>query len=255
MIPYIPEPTFFVGEYEVETFTFLVMLALLVQFEIVIRRAPREGFTRATAATLVCWAIGLGLVFAHVFDVFWYTPHKLVDDPLFLFQFWASLSSFGGMVGGLAGIYAVMRYKRMSGAEMFRFFDLLIYALPFTLAIGRLGCALKHDHPGVSSDHLLAVAFPDGPRFDLGLLEFVYVSGVAIVFAALGRQPRPTGFYIGAFFALYGPVRFAMDTLRVSEARYAGWTPGQYLSILATVVGLAVLGFVVQSTRRRHANA
>lgn len=253
MLPYVAEPTFFVGEYEVEAFTILVMVALVVQFEIVIRRAPRDGIDRATAATLVSWAIALGLVFAHLFDVLWYTPEKLVSEPLYLLEFWASLSSFGGMVGGLVGIYVVMRYKRMSRSDMLRFFDLLIYALPFTLAVGRLGCALKHDHPGVSSNHWLAVAFPMGPRFDLGVLEFMYVSGVAVVFAMLGSKPRQTGFYFGLFFALYGPVRFAMDTLRVSEARYAGWTPGQYLSILATLIGLGVLAWVVQ--RPRHANA
>jgi phosphatidylglycerol:prolipoprotein diacylglycerol transferase len=113
------------------------------------------------------------------------------------------------------------------------------------LAVGRLGCALQHDHPGVSSTHWLAVRFPDGPRFDLGLLEFLYVSVVAGLFAWLDRRPRPDGFYIGLFFAVYGPVRFAMDVLRVGEARYAGWTPGQYLSILATFAGVGVLGWVL----------
>ena len=168
-----------------------------------------------------------------------------------LLEFWSSLSSFGGMVGGLVGIYLVMRFKHMRGADMLRFFDLLIYALPFTLAVGRLGCALKHDHPGVSSAHWLAVQFPDGPRFDLGLLEFLYVGTIAAIFAVLGRRHRPAGFYIGLFFALYGPVRFAMDTLRVSEVRYHGWTPGQYLSIVATLLGIGVLASVLQSARRQ----
>ncbi len=114
-------------------------------------------------------------------------------------------------------------------------------ALPFTLALGRLGCALQHDHLGISADHVLAVGFPDGPRFDLGVLEFLYVSGVCAIFLAADRRRWPSGFYIGLFFALYGPVRFAMDALRIGDVRYLGWTPGQYLSLLATAIGVSIL--------------
>lgn len=245
MLPYVPQPTLDLGFYRLEAFSVLVVVAVVVQFQIVFRRAPSRGIERAAASSLLGWAIGLGLVVAHVFDVVVYTPEKLVQSPLVLLEVWGSLSSFGGMLGGLLGIWVVMRRRRMSAAQMLTFFDLLIFALPFTLAIGRLGCALQHDHPGVSSTHWLAVQFPDGPRFDLGLLEFLYVSVVAGLFAWLGRSPRPNGFYIGLFFALYGPVRFAMDSLRVSEARYGGWTPGQYLSILVTFVGVGILGWVL----------
>lgn len=252
MIPYIPQPTLDLGFYEIQAFSVLVVIAVVVQFQIVLRRSPSVGIDRHTASSLVGWAIGLGLVSAHVFDVLVYTPQKFLDDPLVIFRVWESLSSFGGMLGGLLGIYLVMRRERMSGRQILRFFDVLIYALPFTLAIGRLGCALQHDHPGVSSASWLAVRFPDGPRFDLGLLEFLYVSVLAAIFAWLGRKPRPDGFFVGLFFLLYGPVRFAMDALRVSEARYAGWTPGQYLSIVSVLAGAGVLVFVL-SRRREEA--
>lgn len=225
----------------------LVGIAIVVQFQVVLRRSPHHGIERRTASTLAGWAIFLGLVGAHLFDVVAYQPEKLLEDPLVLLQFWGSLSSFGGMLGGLLGLYLVMRNKAMAAADMLRFVDCLIFALPTTLAIGRLGCALQHDHPGVSSSHWLAVQFPDGPRFDLGLLEFFYVSAMAAGFWLLGRRRRPDGFYIGLFFALYGPVRFVMDSLRVSEARYFGWTPGQYVSVLATLVGAGVLLYVLRS--------
>lgn len=251
MFPYIPHPTLDLGFYRLEAFTVLALLAIVVEFQIVIRRAPSVGIDRYTASTLLAWAIGLGLVSAHLFDVLFYTPEKLATDPMILFRVWGSLSSFGGMVGGLLGIWVVMWRRQMSAAEIWRFFDLLIFALPFTLAIGRLGCALQHDHPGVSSGHWLAVQFPDGARFDLGLLEFLYVSIVAIVFAGLSRRRWPDGFYIGLFFVLYGPVRFVMDALRVSEARYLGWTPGQYASTFAVLVGLAVLAVAMRPAPRR----
>lgn len=249
MLPYIEQPVLDLGFRRIEAFPVLVGLAIVVQFQIVMRRGPRFGFDRRTTSALLAWAIGLGLVGAHVFDVIAYYPEKLRENPLELLRIWGGLSSFGGMLGGLAGIYVVMRRRGMGPAEMVRFVDCLIFALPFTLAVGRLGCALQHDHPGLASNHWLAVDFPGVPRFDLGLLEFFYVSIVAGIFALLGRRRWPDGFYIGLFFALYGPVRFALDALRITEARYFGWTPGQYLAVMAALIGVAVLVGVM---RRRE---
>jgi len=107
-----------------------------------------------------------------------------------------------------------------------------------------------------SSALCVAASLPgdaDGPRFDLGLLEMLYLALVCTGFVILARRRWPDGFFIGLFFAVYGPVRFAMDALRVSEARYLGWTPGQYLSVVSTVAGLAVLVAVLQRGGARNA--
>jgi len=246
VLPYLEPPVLDLGFYRLEAFPVLVGAAIIAEFQIVMRRAPSVGIDRKTASSLLGWAICLGIVGAHLFDVLAYYPERLRQNPFELLRFWGGISSFGGMLGGLLGLYAVMRRKRMSGSDMLRFVDCLIFALPFTLAIGRLGCALQHDHPGVSSAHWLAVQFPDGPRFDLGVLEFFYVSGIAALFAWLGRRRWPDGFFIGLFFAAYGPVRFVLDSLRVSEARYFGWTPGQYLAVVAAGIGVWTLFLVLR---------
>ena len=92
--------------------------------------------------------------------------------------------------------------------------------------------------------------FPEVSRFDLGLLEFFYVSLLAGLFLLLDRRPRPDGFYVGLFFLLYGPVRFVLDSLRIVEVRYWGWTPGQYLAIVSTLAGAAVLLAVLRREGR-----
>ena len=246
MIPYVPHPTLELGPYTLEAFPVFVGAAIVAQFQIVLRRAPRSGIERRQASTLLGWAIGIGLLSAHVFDVVLYTPELLLENPLVLFAVWGTLSSFGGMLGGLLGLYLVMRRMRMAPAAMGGFVDCLLFALPFTLAIGRAGCALKHDHPGIVSSHWLAVAFPGASRFDLGVLEFLAMLPIAAAFAWLGRKPRPTGFWFGLFFVLYGPLRFVLDALRVADARYLGWTPGQYLAVAAALLGAAVLFYALR---------
>ncbi|HEU4429598.1 MAG TPA: prolipoprotein diacylglyceryl transferase family protein, partial [Myxococcota bacterium] len=223
-----------------------------------VRRAPRAGIARATASSLVIWAVVIGLVSAHVFDVLAYRPEVLRSDPLELLRVWGELASTGGMLGGLGGLFWIARRKGLSGAQLARFFDVVMFALPFTLAIGRLGCALQHDHLGIASTSMFAVRFPDappwhGPRFDLGLLETLVCTAIAGVFVALDRarppQLRAPGFYLALFFALYGPARFALDFLRVGEARYAGLTPAQWLMAGASI---AAIGWLVRATARER---
>lgn len=248
VIPYIPHPTVEIAGYPLTAFRVLVLAAVLTQFWLVVRFAPRFGVEVRRAGNLCIWAIGLGLVSAHVFDVIAYFPERLAEDPLALLYFWGSLSSTGGMLGGLLGLLIVMRVGRSAPDEIWRFLDLCLFALPFTLTLGRLGCALQHDHLGRASDHWLAVAFPAGPRFDLGLLEFLAVSAISALFLVLVRRPRPAGFFVGAFFLLYGPSRFVLDALRTDDARYFGWTPAQGLMVLAMVVGVSILARISRST-------
>ena len=241
MLPYIEQPTLDLGFYRIEAFPVLVGAAVIAEFQIVMHRAPRLGIDRRTTSSLLGWTIFLGLLSAHLFDLFVYYPERFLENPWVLLMPWRGISSFGGMLGGLLGLAWLLHRRGLSTAQRLVFVDCLIFALPFTLALGRLGCALQHDHLGIASHHALAVAFPQGPRFDLGVLEFLYVSLLCIVFLAADLWRWPAGFFLGLFFALYGPVRFALDSLRIGDARYGGWTPGQYLSILATLGGLAVL--------------
>jgi phosphatidylglycerol:prolipoprotein diacylglycerol transferase len=255
MFPYVEHPVLSIGSYELQAFRVLALAAIVVEYAIVVKRAPRHGFTSEHASSLIAWATVLGLVSAHVFDSLAYYPEQVRQNPLSLFYVWTNLSSWGGMVGGLGGLAFVAWRRGLGAAGVLRFVDLAVYALPFTLAVGRLGCALQHDHLGVFSTHLLAVNFPTGPRFDLGLLEFLYLVPLALVFLALGRRPRPSGFYLGLFFALYSPARFAMDALRSEDARYGGWTPAQYLCVAAALAGTALVVWSLRRSREARAGA
>lgn len=241
MIPYIPPPILSLGPFSIAAFSLLALAAVIVGFEIVVRRAPRLGFTRAEAASVVGWTILVGIAVSHAADTLLYYPERAREDPLELLRVWNGMSSFGGMAGGIATALFLMWRRDFGRERMLAFLDGIAFAFPFSWIFGRLGCSLAHDHLGVASDHFLAVRFPEGPRFDLGLLELLVTLPIALLFWLLDRRPRPAPFYLGLFFVLYGPARFALDMLRTEDARYLGWTPGQYASIGVTILGLAAL--------------
>ena len=63
------------------------------------------------------------------------------------------------------------------------------------------------------------------------------------------RNRRERWLALGLFLVLYGPARFVMDALRVGDARYLGWTPGQYASIVASLAGLTALLYAASAAR------
>ncbi|MCA1827861.1 MAG: prolipoprotein diacylglyceryl transferase [Myxococcales bacterium] len=241
MFPYVPEPVLRIGGFSLSAFQVLVFAAVVAGYEITVRRATRLGWDRDLVLSLVLWAVFLGFVGSHVFDTLLYEREALRRNPLVLLELWGTMSSYGGLIGGVLGGIVALRLKRLSWKQALSFFDICAFAFPFAWIFGRTGCALAHDHVGIATGSFLAVRFPDGPRYDLGLLELFWTIVICAAFVALDRKPRPTGFFVAVFLLLYGPVRFALDMLRVGDERYVGWTPGQYASIAATFVGFVLL--------------
>src|SRR5690606_19931233 len=150
------------------------------------------------------------------------------------------LSSMGGVLGGLI---ALLIFFRARGLRVLPWANALALGVAPGWAVARLGCFAAHDHPGVRTDFPLAVAFPDGPRHDLGLYEALLLGSIAGVLWLLARRPRPEGQLMGVLALAYSIPRFFLDFLRAtdlpfSDGRIAGLTPAQYIAVGLTAVGV-----------------
>lgn len=277
MIPYFEQPVLHLGPIGIHAFGVLVGLAVLLGAGLFARRAKRLGLDLRVADGLVGYAVVAGFVGAHLFSVLVYFPERLARDPWLLLRFWENLSSFGGMAGGLVGIWIYLRFRRPVPAhERWGMLDAVAFVLPFAWAVGRLACTVASDHPGritsfflgrslesaAAQEHIAAayqaagraVDLPPPPELallayhDLGWYEFLYLTAVvAPVFMWLDRRKRPPGFWVAAFVLLYAPVRFLLDFLRVGDARYANLTPAQWVAAAA----LIAVAFVASRLRQR----
>lgn len=236
---------------KIHSFGLFVAIGLMVTFALAARKGEEKlGIDGEEVQNFGIYLIAIGWVFAHFFNVLFYEPHKVLEDPLELFKFWGSISSYGGLFGGI--IAAWIWRVRNKEKDFLMWCDLAAWGLTFSWFFGRVGCASVHDHPGAETDFFLAIAgWPDGTtRHDLGLYEAIWWAVICATVLLLDRKPRPKGFYLALVPTLYAPARFTFDFLRVGpdqggDLRYFteilpgnGWTPAQFFSIGIFAVGL-----------------
>jgi phosphatidylglycerol:prolipoprotein diacylglycerol transferase len=230
------------GGRSLSVFGTLVALGIFAGAWFAERRARLLGMPEHEIPGAILSAVVPGLILAHLFALL---PAGITNwTPRTLFEFWNGMSSFGGFAGALLGLGIYYGRSRRSWLPTA---DILVQALVIGWLFGRLGCTLVHDHIGRPSDFPLAVRFPDGPRHDLGLYEFLYTVAVLVpaVFI-LNRRPRPPGTNVAVLALLYAPVRFLLDFLRQTDlpgadARYLGLTMAQYGCIVLAGIGIALL--------------
>jgi phosphatidylglycerol:prolipoprotein diacylglycerol transferase len=243
MLPYIQIPDVPLGPVTLHPFGMLVAIAVLLGYWLARRRARRMGLDDLVLTSTMNWMLLGGFAMAHIFEVVAYHPEQLRQDPLAIVKFWAGLSSFGGFLGATIATVAALAYKR---APILRYIDSLAWAFAPAWIFGRLGCTVAHDHPGRLTDFALAVRYPDGVRFDLGLYEVPLAIVITAVLWLLGRRPQRPGVLVGVMSVLYGVARFGLDFLRATDLayadpRYLGLTPAQWMCVALVALGAVLL--------------
>jgi len=262
MLPYFAQPTWDIGPLSIHAFGLAVAAAFWFALATVQKRYQRLGLDLGVGARLGTWILLGGIAGAHLFSVLLYFPDKLRDDPWLILRVWEDISSFGGVLGGLAGALAffAIRTPDTERRTKLAYLDAIAFTFPAALAIGRVGCTLAHDHPGIVTAFPLGISLetdaavnylrgvygavghqlPHGARLmgfhDLGFYEFLFLTLVIVpLFIFWDRRPRPSGFYVAALPVLYLPGRFLLDILRVADARYIGLTPAQWVAALIMI--------------------
>jgi phosphatidylglycerol:prolipoprotein diacylglycerol transferase len=276
MIPAIEVYTWRVGPIAFHAFGFLVTLGIFVGYMAGRRRAPMFGVERADLASFLRWMLVTAFIMAHVLDEIFYHPEALVQPWTLLF-IWDGLSSYGGFIGTCIGGVLWAYLETTPGAPFIRMrktrrpllaiSDLIASIFPLAWTFGRMGCAVVHDHVGAPTTSALGVQFGFGPvddyglfglhhgidrRWDLGLLEMLFMIVASIGFAFMWRKKRPLGSYLVALCLVYPPVRFALDFLRVGpdeggDARYLHLTPAQWACFAFFIVGVVLLRSLMSS--------
>ena len=222
MWPYFQQPRVEIGPFTIYAFAALLVAGVLTARWIILRRAVRLGIDRWIPSRLITVMLVAGFAGAMVERGIVSDIPRFLNHPLMSFDRIRGIASLGGLGAGLAGGWLWCRTQHLRAAEAMQLLDLVCYALPFGFAFGRLGCTLAHDHRGFASTGWFSFDFPEGPRYDLGLIELVFLVALCAVFVYLGREPKPAGFFFGLYGVVYGGFRLWLDTLHTIPLRFVG---------------------------------
>jgi phosphatidylglycerol:prolipoprotein diacylglycerol transferase len=238
MIPWFQYTIFNIGPIGIHVWGTLVAIAFMVAAYIAERRAKAKKLDGNKVWDIAFWVFVSSMIGARLFHVVfydfnWYLIHPWdVIDPTK-----PGYAIAGGLIFGALAVWIYVKVKKL---DFFAYADAIAWSLPWGLGIGRIGCFLIHDHPGVLTSLPIGVRFPDGGvRHDLGLEESLLGFGIGLVFLALNRSFRnpPKGYWVGLFMLMYGVARFFLDFLRVADLRVASLTPTQWLMVPVAAAG------------------
>ena len=240
MIPYYPQPVLNLGPLQIHAFGFLAAVAVVVGGRVILIRAHRQGVQVEQMFRFCFWVYASAMIGAFFAKILWDDFPAVLTNPALIFQQSLGVRSVGGIACGFLGALAWCRYHKLSALETMRRLDIIAYAMPTGWMIGRLGCTLAHDHRGLASTSWIAVNFPEGPRYDLGLIEFLFLIVMVTAFKLLDRRPRPVGFFFGMYGVIYGGFRIWLDTLHLQPNRFYGGIAGVVVGLAGWAVMLAL---------------
>lgn len=240
MLPYIEITTLSFGPITIQFWGLMVALGIIASIIIARYEAQKRNLRINKFFDLFFWIILASLIGARLFHVVFYEWSYYMDHFFDIFKIWqGGMSVFGGIAGAfIIGIIFIRKYN----LDFWQWADTIIFSLPLGLFIGRIGCTFIHDHPGILTNSFLGVAYPDGARFDLGLMLSINGLILFLVFLWMHRRERFTGFYLSIFFIWYGAVRIALDFFRAwdlpnADIRLLYLTPAQYFSLIMIAIG------------------
>lgn len=235
-------------------FGFLVAIGFIVGGRAAMGRARRLGLDPEVINRLIGWLVLGTFLGGHIGYGLMYKPDEYLANPAEFLKVWQGLSSFGGFI---ACVPIAIWFFRSERVPVWPFLDCLAYGMAIGWFFGRMGCFVAHDHPGTETNFYLGVygiCQPNNNKMvachDLGLYEALWSLSMFGVLSLMDLRKWKPGTLVLTLGLAYGPLRFFMDYFRpvVTDARYFGFTPGQYGSALVTVVCLAALIVRLRST-------
>ncbi len=251
MIPYWNIPTIPLGPFTISIWGAMVALGVLVGAWVAGRRA---GERKNQVLDVAFWCIVAGFIGARLGEVLFYDPQFYFANPAEIVKVWhGGLSSYGGFFGAAIVLFYFyhlkpLRAKRSNPTtptktSFWHDADSLAWGFASGWTVARIGCFLTHIHPGIFTNFILGVRYPDGVRHDLGLYDAILAFSILIIFLIARRNPKKTGWYARTLLIIYPIVRFFLDFLRAGppvsdDLRYFNLTVAQYGSILLLVMML-----------------
>lgn len=177
---------------------------------------------------------GLGFVFAKLLYIatafplskFFYVLWLMLRHPVKANLISGGFVFYGGLLGGIAGYFAGVKFARCKSTD---FLNTFAFAIPYVHAFGRIGCFCAGCCYGIHYDGPLALHYSHpisdvvcGPGiFPVQLVEalLLFVFAFGILLLLLRRAELVSAFLFIIYILYYSLIRFLLEFLRGDLAR------------------------------------
>ena len=256
------------GNFGIRYYGLFFSLVFVFGFLLFRWQVKRAGGTEDDAYDILIPAVIGTVVGARFGHVFFYNLQRFLDDPLWLFRVWeGGLASHGALIGLLL---AVWYYAWRHGQSYLECLDRFSFSATVATILVRVGNFFNSEIVGRLTHSDWGVRFPlyEGlPAAECPLRHpsqlYEALMGVAVmgllllVDRVLGKEKRPRGALAGTFIGGYFLGRFLVEFFKEYQKLSPSSSPltmGQYLSIPATLLGLAILIYSLKKGVPSHWN-
>jgi prolipoprotein diacylglyceryl transferase len=237
------------GPFEIRYYSLVFVLVFLGGYLLLNWQVRRGGGDKDDAADFIIYGVLGVLVGARLGHVLFYDLEKAINDPWWIFAIWTGGLASHGAVLGL--IYAMYRFTKARGVPFLEGSDRFAFSAALGATLVRIGNFFNSEIVGRRTDQSWGVRFPrfdksgdDSPlRYPTQLYEAaigIFVLICLFIFdRALGKEKRPRGAMISLFFALYFPLRFAVEFWKEHQVfQETTLDMGHYLSVPGALLGV-----------------
>ncbi len=260
VIPRIP-----LGDLSVSPHGVGIAVGYFIGATLMARRARRTGFDEDHAWNAAVVGILGAIVGARVAYVIGHSEQ--FSEPIEYLQIYkGGISLMGGLIGGF---FAAWLYCRAKKLDFLRLADLGAVGLAIGTAVGRIGDLVIGDHLGRTTDGFWGWEYRGGelissPPCDpavypspsgciepgmvvhqTALYDSIWALVIFVVLIRLERRPRPKGFLVFTWAAMYSAGRILTDLTRVDKTWFGTGLTGSQLTAI-TVLALSVFFLIRQ---------
>jgi phosphatidylglycerol---prolipoprotein diacylglyceryl transferase len=243
MIPYFQVTSLEIGPITLQAWGTMLALAFAVGIYFSSRELKRRGGDPGKIIDVSFWVILFAVIGARFFHVLG-NLDLYIGNWFGVIKFWeGGATLFGGIAGALVAFLMYIRKKKIPFWELA---EPVIFVLPLSIFIGRIGCFLIHDHMGKITSFPWGMEYIDGMvRHETSLYNGFSMLLLFILFLVAKKftWSQTRGFFTTVFLFWYGVSRFITDFFRaddlvVSDLRWFGITPNQYIAI--AMIGISL---------------
>ncbi|CAN5883476.1 hypothetical protein BH23ACT12_BH23ACT12_21750 [soil metagenome] len=257
VIPRIP-----LGDLSVSPHGVGIAVGYFIGATLMARRARRTGFDEDHAWNAAVVGILGAIIGARIAYVIGHQDR--FSEPIEYLQIYkGGISLMGGLIGGFTAAWLYCRAKKL---DFLRLADLGAAGLAIGTAVGRIGDLVIGDHLGRTTDGFWAWEYQGGelissPPCDpavypsptgciepgmvvhqTALYDSIWALVIFFILLRLERKPRPKGFLVFTWAAMYSAGRILTDLTRVDKTWFGtGFTGSQLTAIIVLALSLFFL--------------